>query len=227
MEVHQVIHGAPAVDADAQGLGVGNPEAGFYGQVAGLMGGNVDGVADLGFLHAEAVVGVLHRGAHIHAAQAYFKVQPVDFKAGTGGGSKGVLEVSFRVLVVGVPAVGHHAERIAKAQRINAFAGREGESGMGSGDGRIGGGGKGPLQGNGLLGIGKQGNKQEGKQKGRGAENTYAPAVCWCRRRSRAVSRLQEYGFRRMPSVGYVTSALRIQMQFSFGAAVCIRNTGA
>lgn len=153
MEVHQVIHGAPAVDADAQGLGVGNPEAGFYGQVAGFMGGNVDGVSDLGFLHAETVVGVLHRGAHIHAAQAYFEVQPVDFKAGTGGGSKGVLEVSFSVLVVGVPAVGHHAERFAKAQGVNTFAGREGESGMGSGDGRFGGGGKGPGKDNRLLCI--------------------------------------------------------------------------
>jgi len=122
-------------------------------------GGNVDGVADLRFLHAETVVGVLHRGAHIHAAQAYFKVQPVDFQAGTGGGGKGVLEVSFRVLVVGVPSVGHHAERIAKAQRINAFAGREGEGGVGRGDGRFGGGGEGPGQDNGLLCLDIQGDK--------------------------------------------------------------------
>lgn len=208
-------------------MGVGNPEAGFYGQVAGLMGGDVDGVTDLGLLHAEAVVGVLHRGAHIHAAQAYFKVQPVDFQAGTGGGGKGVLEVSLGVLVVGVPSVGHGAEFRGEAEGVDAFAGGKTKGCIGRGNGCFVGRGKGPLQGNGLLGIGKQGNKQEGKQKGRGAENTYAPAVCWCRRRSRAVSRLQEYGFRRMPSVGYVTSALRIQMQFSFGAAVCIRNTGA
>lgn len=159
VEVHQVIHGAPAIDADAEGQGVGNPEAGFYGQVAGLMGGNVDGVSDLRFLHAETVVGVLHRGAHIHAAQAYFKVQPVDFKAGTGGGSKGVLEVSFRVLVVGVPSVGHHAERFAKAQGVNAFAGREGECGIGRGDGRFGGGGEGPGKDNGLLCLDIQGDK--------------------------------------------------------------------
>ncbi len=151
VEVHQVIHGAPTVDADAEGLGVGDPEAGFYGQVAGLMGGDVDGVTDLGLLHAEAVVGVLHRGAHIHAAQAYFKVQPVDFQAGTGGGGKGVLEVSLGVLVVGVPSVGHGTEIFSKAQGVNAFAGREGEGGIGRGDGRFGGGGEGPGKDNRLL----------------------------------------------------------------------------
>lgn len=221
-----MVYGTPSVDADAEGLGVEDADAGFYRQVARGSGSHEDGVADLcgGFKVVERVV---DGSAHVHAAEADFHVQAAQYDTGPGGGGNAVFVVSFRILVVGIPAVGHGAEFRGEAEGVDAFAGGKTKGCIGRGNGCFVGRGKGPLQGNGLLGIGKQGNKQEGKQKGRGAENTYAPAVCWCRRRSRAVSRQQEYGFRRMPSVGYVTSALRIQMQFSFGAAVCIRNTGA
>lgn len=126
-----MIHGAPAKEADAEGLGVGHPQGGFYRQVARFAGSDKDSMANLRFLAAEAVEGVLQFGAHIYAAEAHLKIQQVNLEAHSGGGGDGVLVIGLRVEVVGIPAIGHGAERIAKAQRVNAFAGREGEGGVG------------------------------------------------------------------------------------------------
>lgn len=151
MEAYGVIDRAPTIHANAEGLGVSYAEGGFYRQVAGHMGGDIDGVANLGFLAGKTIVGILHRAAHIYPAEADFEVDLVHQYADTGSGREGVFVVGFGIDIIGVPAAGSGAKIFAETQGIHAAPGIERKCGIRGGEGNFGCGGEGPGKDNRLL----------------------------------------------------------------------------
>jgi hypothetical protein len=124
------------------------------------MGSDKNGVAKLGFLAGETIVGILHRSAHIYPVEADFQVNLVHQDADAGSGRKGVFEVGFGVKVVGIPATAHGAKIFAETQGIHAAPGIERKSGKRGGEGNLGGGSEGPLKLSFLLSADIQGDKQ-------------------------------------------------------------------
>lgn len=124
------------------------------------MGGDIDGVANLGFLAGEAIVGILHRAAHIHPAETDFQVDLVHQDANTGSGREGVFVVGFGIDIIGIPAAGSGTKIFAEAQRIHAAPGIERKRGIRGWESYVGRGGEGPVKLNILLCADIQRDKQ-------------------------------------------------------------------
>jgi hypothetical protein len=161
VEAYFVVNGTPAVNADGKGLRVSDPEAGLYRQIAGHGSAHVNGVANLYFLLPETIVGILHRGAHVYAAEADFKIKAGNFYAASGSRSDGVFVVGLRIGIIGVPARGGGPKFFGKLQRINRFAGIETQRGKWVGFCHLMHAGKRPFHHNGLLGKQLGGNKKQ------------------------------------------------------------------
>jgi hypothetical protein len=89
------------------------------------MGGDIHGVANLGFLAGETIVGILHRSAHIYPAYAYFQVYLVYNNAHPWGRREGIFVISLRIKTLRIPTTGHGAEIFGKAQGIHVPSGIE------------------------------------------------------------------------------------------------------